>query len=236
MKTVIHRAETRGQADHGWLKAKHSFSFAHYFNPTRMNFGALRVFNDDLIAPSMGFGTHPHDNMEIVSIILNGRIRHKDSMGNVAEITKDEIQVMSAGTGITHSEFNADTKETLNLLQLWVMPKEYDIKPRYDQVKLNPEDRKDKIQTIVAPDVEGAMWINQDAYFSRASLSTGKSIDYKMFKEGNGVYVFVIEGTISTNDTDLKKRDAIGVWESDKVNISATADAELLFVEVPMNY
>lgn len=235
MKTVIHRSETRGGADHGWLKAKHTFSFANYYDPSRMHFGALRVLNDDLVAPQMGFGTHPHDNMEIVSIILNGTIRHKDSMGNVAEIKKNEVQIMSAGTGVQHSEFNGDLKETLNLLQIWVMPKVRNIKPRYDQVTLNLADRIDKIQTIVAPDVEGAMWINQDAYFSRVSLSEEKSVPYNINKMGNGVYLFVIEGSVKVGQETLSKRDGIGVWETGEIMLKAISNAELLLIEVPMN-
>jgi quercetin 2,3-dioxygenase len=234
MKTIVHKSDSRGGADHGWLKAKHSFSFANYYDPSKVQFGALRVLNDDLVAPKMGFGTHPHDNMEIISIVLNGTIRHKDSMGNEAEIKKDEIQIMSAGTGVRHSEFNNDIKETLNLLQIWIMPKEHDIKPRYDQVTLNPEDRKDKIQTIVAPDVEGAMWINQDAYLSRINLSSATSFDYELNKRENGVYIFVIEGNVTIGGGKLGKRDAIGVWETESITIQGEANTELLFIEVPM--
>ncbi|MFN0048657.1 MAG: pirin family protein [Cytophagales bacterium] len=234
MKTIVHKSASRGGADHGWLKAKHSFSFANYYDPSKMQFGALRVLNDDLVAPKMGFGTHPHDNMEIISIVLNGTIRHKDSMGNEAEIKKDEVQIMSAGTGVKHSEFNSDLKETLNLLQIWIMPKEYNIKPRYDQVTLNPDDRKDKIQTIVAPNVEGAMWINQDAYLSRINLSRATTFDYALNKPENGVYIFVIEGSTTIGESKLTKRDAIGVLETNSIVIDAEADTELLFIEVPM--
>lgn len=234
MKHVIHTSETRGFADHGWLKARHTFSFARYFNPERIHFGALRVLNDDVVAPKMGFGTHPHDNMEIVSIILKGRIHHRDSMGNNIEIKKDEVQVMSAGSGITHSEFNGDATEPLNLLQIWVMPKEMNIKPRYDQVTLNPADRKNKLHTIVAPDVDGAMWINQDAYFTRVALDEGKSIEYPLFKKNNGVYVFVIDGNIKTESLVLNKRDGAGYWETDKITIETKQASEILLIEVPM--
>jgi len=234
MKTIIHKSETRGGADHGWLKAKHSFSFAKYYDPTRLQFGALRVFNDDFVAPQMGFGMHPHNNMEIVTIVLDGTINHKDSIGNSAEIKKNEVQIMSAGTGVQHSEFNADKTETLNLLQIWVMPKEHDIKPRYDQVALNPDDRNDKIQTIITPDKAGVMWINQDAYFSRASFSKGFQTNYTILKSENGVYIFLIDGNATIAGHSLSKRDAIGIWEADTIEIQANENTELLFVEVPM--
>lgn len=236
MKSIVHKSDTRGGADHGWLKAKHTFSFAHYYDPSRIHFGALRVLNDDLIAPMMGFGTHPHDNMEIVSIILNGTIRHKDSMGNVAEIQKNEVQIMSAGTGIQHSEFNGSKTETLNLLQIWVMPKEHNIKPRYDQITLNEEDRENKIQAIITPDKTKPMWINQDAWFSRVKLSAGKNISYNINKEGNGVYVFAIEGSGTIAGLDFKKRDGVGVWETESLNVEAKAESEILFIEVPMKF
>ncbi len=236
MKTVFHSSSERGHVNHGWLDAHHSFSFASYNDPSKMHFGLLRVLNDDIVAPGMGFGTHPHDNMEIVTIPLRGALEHRDSMGNIGVIHPHEIQAMSAGSGITHSEYNHSKTEDINLLQIWIFPKVRNITPRYDQRIFTEEDKNGKFKTIVAPvKADDVMWINQDAYFSLGKFKTGSSINYTMQNKGNGAYVFVIEGEVKLDNTSLKKRDAIGVWEADNFKIDISNDAELLIIEVPMN-
>jgi quercetin 2,3-dioxygenase len=236
MKTVIHKANTRGHADHGWLNARHSFSFANYYDPTRVHFGLLRVLNDDTVAPGMGFGTHPHDNMEIVTIPLSGALEHKDSMGNTEVIKAGEVQIMSAGSGITHSEYNHSKTEEVKLLQIWVFPKTRNIKPRYDQRAYNEEQKKNKFLTIVSPDkTEDTMWINQDAYFSLGSLDAGVAIEYAIRTKGNGAYVFVIEGSVEAGGETLGRRDAMGVSETDKISFKALEKSEVLIIEIPMN-
>lgn len=233
---VIHKADTRGHANHGWLNSYHSFSFASYYDPERMGFGLLRVLNDDTVAPGMGFGAHPHDNMEIVSIPLSGELAHKDSTGNAKVIKTNEVQIMSAGTGLTHSEFNNSKTEPVKFLQIWVFPKERDIKPRYEQKNFNPEDRVNKFQTVVSPDKEDeAIWINQDAWFSLASLQPGFSEDYVLHgKEHHGVYAFVLDGEVEIEGVKLSKRDGMGIYNTDKLNIKADSTCELLLIEVPM--
>ena len=231
---TIHKSNTRGHANHGWLNARHSFSFANYYNPERMHFGVVRVLNDDIIAPAMGFGTHPHDNMEIVSIPLTGALEHKDSTGTQSVINENDVQIMSAGSGLSHSEYNHFKDRTTNFLQVWVMPKKRNIEPRYDQKTFNPADRIDHIQTVVAPDDDKAVWINQDSWFSLSNLMEGKTIDYSLKKKGNGVYVFVIEGKVIIEQQELQKRDALGIWEVENVGIKASADSEILIIEVPM--
>lgn len=235
MKKIIHKAESRGHADHGWLNAHHSFSFANYYNPERVRFGLLRVLNDDIVQPGEGFGTHPHDNMEIVTIPLKGELAHKDSTGNKEVIHPNEVQIMSAGSGLTHSEFNNSKTDEVNLLQIWVFPKEKNIKPRYDQKVFEQADRLNKIQTLVSPKDDNALWINQDAYFSRTDLEKGKEVDYELNTKKNGVYIFVIEGKIEIDGDILLKRDAIGIQETDKINIKAEVKSELLIIEVPLN-
>ncbi|MCE9539298.1 MAG: pirin family protein [Bacteroidetes bacterium] len=236
MKTVFHKSTDRGHADHGWLNARHSFSFASYHNPSKMHFGLLRVLNDDIVAPGMGFGTHPHDNMEIVTIPLKGALEHRDSMGNIGVIHPHEIQAMSAGSGISHSEYNHSKTEEINLLQIWVFPKERNITPRYDQRVFTEEEKIGKFKTIVAP-VKSAdvMWINQDAYFSLGKFKAGSAVDYTIQHNGNGAYVFVIEGEAKIENYNLEKRDALGIWEADKFKIDITKDAEILVIDVPMN-
>lgn len=234
MKTVLHKAATRGSANFGWLDSKHTFSFGRYYNPERVNFGALRVLNDDIVSGGAGFGAHPHDNMEIVSIPLRGDLKHEDSTGRGEIIKTGDVQIMSAGSGLQHSEFNPNKDQEVNFLQIWVLPKERNITPRYDQKSFDASERQNKIQTVVSPTDEQAAWINQDAYFSLSDLSKGSSIDYKMNHAGNGVYVFVLEGAASIADTELTWRDGLGVWETDQVNITASSDAQLLFIEVPM--
>ena len=236
MKTVLHQSSTRGHANHGWLDTSHTFSFAHYYDPTRMNFGVLRVLNDDYVDGGMGFGTHPHDNMEIVSIPLSGDLEHKDSMGNVTVIKQNDVQIMSAGTGIYHSEYNKNKDKKVNFLQIWIFPKEKNITPRYGQKTFNPEDRVNKLLSVIAPDKNGeGIWINQDAWFHLGNLKKGFETTYDVKQKGNGVYVFVISGEVSINGQSLKKRDGYGVWEIDKISIRADQDAEVLLMEVPMN-
>lgn len=236
MKKIIHKAEDRGYADHGWLKARHSFSFAEYFNREKMNFGLLRVLNDDIVEPGEGFGEHPHDNMEIVTIPLEGELEHKDSTGTSGVIRVNDIQIMSAGSGVYHSEFNHSDKNLINLLQTWVFPKEQNITPRYDQITLDPGKIKNKINTFVSPGKEkDKLWINQDAYFSLCDLDKSNSATYKIQKEGNGVYIFLIEGKIAVEDEILSRRDAIGIWETSEIIISAEENSKVLFIEVPMD-
>ncbi|HEY0743426.1 MAG TPA: pirin family protein [Chryseosolibacter sp.] len=237
MNTVLHKANTRGHANHGWLDTNHTFSFANYYDPRRMNFGALRVLNDDFVDGGMGFGRHPHDNMEIISIPLEGDLEHKDSMGNIAVIKQNDVQIMSAGTGIYHSEYNKNKDSKVNFLQIWVFPKQRNIQPRYDQRTFKPEDRLNKLQQVVSAkkDDEG-VWINQDAYFHLGNLQKGFSTEYKINEKANGVYAFVIKGDVTINDQALNKRDGYGVWDTDKISIKADADAEVLLMEVPMQF
>jgi len=238
MKTIFHKADSRGYADHGWLKSHHSFSFAGYQNPERMNFGMLRVLNDDLVQPKMGFGTHPHQNMEIISIPLKGALSHKDSMGNKRAIEVGEVQAMSAGTGLTHSEFNDSKSEEVNFLQLWIIPEEMSVKPNYEQRKFSNEGKTNQLQTVVAPKdkLEGdALPISQQAYIYRATLDEGKNLDVNLKSKNNGIYIFVVEGTVDVENNELLRRDAIGVSDSDKVSISSKSDSDLVIIEVPMN-
>jgi quercetin 2,3-dioxygenase len=237
MNSVLHRAETRGHANHGWLDTHHTFSFAHYYDPERVHFGALRVLNDDVVDGGMGFGKHPHDNMEIISIPLSGDLEHKDSMGNVAVIRQNDVQIMSAGTGIFHSEYNKNRDKKVNFLQIWVFPKVKNIQPRYDQVTFAPEDRVNKLQQIVSPvkDSEG-VWINQDAWFHLGNLKQGFATDYAIKQKGNGVYAFLIEGSVTISGQKLNRRDGFGVWDADKISIVADRDSEVLLMEVPMEF
>jgi hypothetical protein len=237
-KFVLHLASERGHVNHGWLNAHHSFSFASWQNPQKVHFGALRVLNDDIVAPGMGFGTHPHDNMEIITIPLKGDLEHKDSMGNIGRIKENEIQMMSAGAGVTHSEYNPNKDKEVNLLQIWIFPKERNITPRYNQIKLEPADRKNKFQQVISPDGNPVgMNINQNAFFQLASLDENESLNYKIQLSGNGIYAFLIDGEIKVNDHfNLYKRDALGLWETDVVSFTASSKAELLLIEVPMNF
>ena len=236
MKTILHKAESRGHANHGWLDSHHSFSFANYYDATRMNFGLLRVLNDDIVAGGRGFGTHPHDNMEIVSIPLKGELEHRDNTGRHEIIKTNDVQIMSAGSGIAHSEYNASKTEPVNFLQIWVFPKVENIEPRYNQKTFNPGDRINTLQVVVSPDEKnGAIYINQDAWFSLGTLNKGTQSDYVIKKNGNGVYAFVIEGDVTINNQKLNKRDGFGIWETDKLSISADTNAEILLIDVPLN-
>ena len=235
MNKIIHKADSRGYADHGWLQSFHSFSFANYHNPEKVRFGLLRVLNDDIVAPGMGFGTHPHDNMEIVTIPLKGELAHQDSTGNKEVIKAGEIQIMSAGSGLTHSEFNNSKKEFVNLFQIWVFPKEKNITPRYDQKIFDPEERKNKFQIVVSPDEkDGALWINQDAYFTLGNFDEGNSVKYEIKKNGNGVYVMITEGSAEIDGEVLSRRDAIGLSDLSSVEIKLLVKSDLLLIEVPM--
>ena len=233
--SVLHKAETRGHADHGWLNAHHTFSFANYHDPSRVHFGVLRVLNDDIVEGGMGFGTHPHDNMEIITIPIEGELEHKDSMGNIGVIHENEVQVMSAGTGVYHSEYNKNKDKRINLLQIWIFPNKDNVTPRYDQVTYNPEDRKNKLQEVLCPGpTDKGLWIHQDAWFHRGNLDKDFATDYSLKKKGNGVYVFVISGSAFVSGQLLNKRDGMGVWDVDKINIKAESNCELLLMEVPM--
>tara|TARA_B100000809_G_scaffold264863_1_gene321923 strand:- start:4989 stop:5867 length:879 start_codon:yes stop_codon:yes gene_type:complete len=236
MNTVIHKAETRGNANHGWLNSHHSFSFANYHNPERMNFGALRVLNDDQVKEGMGFGTHPHDNMEIISIPLEGDLEHKDSMGNITVIKEGDVQVMSAGTGITHSEYNKNKDKEVKFLQIWVFPKEKNVTPRYDQISIKDIEKDNEFYQVVSPnkDEQGVL-INQDAWFHLGKFTKGNSDEYKINKTGNGVYAFILEGEVEISNEKLSKRDGIGIWNTESISLKATENARVLLMEVPMN-
>jgi len=235
--TILHKSASRGDANHGWLHSRHTFSFANYYNPERMHFGVLRVLNDDYVEAGRGFGTHPHDNMEIISIPLEGDLEHKDSMGNVAVIRNGDVQVMSAGSGITHSEYNKNRDKPVKFLQIWVFPNRKNVKPRYDQITLNLADRRNKLQQILSPNADDAgVWIYQDAWFHLGKFDEGFSIDYSIKKSGNGVYVFVLKGDVTIHETALNERDGLGIWNTEKITVKANSqDAEILLMEVPMN-
>jgi hypothetical protein len=234
---IIHKADSRGHANHGWLNSFHSFSFASYYNPEKMNFGALRVLNDDTVSAGMGFGMHPHQNMEIISIPLEGDLEHKDSMGNVQVIRKGDIQVMSAGTGIHHSEYNRNQDRLTKFLQIWVIPNKENVSPRYDQISLNEQDRNNQLQQILSPnpDDEG-VWIHQDAWFHMGRFDKDRSTSYQIKKSGNGLYAFVLKGSFTFENQLLETRDALGVWDVTSIHFSAKEDSsEILLIEVPMN-
>ena len=239
MKTIVHKADARGFADYGWLQANHSFSFANFHNPNKMQFGALRVLNDDTIAPKMGFSTHAHDNMEIITIPLKGELKHKDSMANSwLTVKANEVQVMSAGSGLEHSEINGSLEAHLSLFQIWIIPNKENVSPRYDQKNFEIEGRKNKLQILVSSideDFDGSLKIHQDAIISRIDLSKDENFIYNIKSSTHGVYVMNIDGEVEINSENLKKRDAIGVSEVESFEIKSKEDSKILFIEVPMH-
>jgi hypothetical protein len=236
MKTLLFKADDRGTADYGWLKPNYYFSFAQYHDPAKVHFGLLRVLNDDFIAGGGAFPTHPHDNMEIITIPFSGAIKHKDSTGGEGTIKAGDIQIMSAGTGVQHSEANASATDPVTLFQVWIFPKERNIKPRYDQKTFDMAERVNQWQTVVSPiAADNALWINQDARFSLTNLDAGKAIDYTTAFKNNGVFLVVINGSAEVNGQQLNKRDALGISEMENFNVKAVEDAELLAIEIPMN-
>lgn len=232
--SILHRAADRGHANHGWLNAHHSFSFASYYDESKIHFGALRVLNDDEIAPGMGFGTHPHDNMEIITIPLFGDLQHRDSMGNVATINEGYIQVMSAGTGIQHSEYNPNRDKALKLLQIWIMPNERNVQPRYGEIQL-PQSVNNQWQQLVSPNTDDdGTWIHQNAWIHMGRFDGGQKTNYQIKAKENGAYVFVIEGSITINGETLNKRDAIGLWDTEGFDIAVNEESKILLLDVPM--
>lgn len=235
MKTIFYPANERGTSDHGWLKANFSFSFASYYHPDKIHFGALRVLNDDIIAGGMGFGAHPHDNMEIITIPLSGALEHKDSMANKGVIHAGEVQVMSAGTGVQHSEFNHSKTETANTLQIWLFPRERNVEPRYDQKDFKASFKQNQFTTLISPDKNGdALWISQDATFSMGSFDAEQRINYNITRPENGAYIFVLEGAVKINDQVLNKKDAMGVYDISSIVIDTQESTRLLIIDVPM--
>jgi redox-sensitive bicupin YhaK (pirin superfamily) len=235
-KTILHKADARGKADHGWLNSFHSFSFAGYYDPQKMHFGALRVLNDDTVIGGMGFGTHPHDNMEIISIPLEGDLQHRDSMGTVAVIKKGDIQVMSAGTGIQHSEYNKNPDIPVKFLQIWIFPNKRNVTPRYDQISIREEDKEDRLLQVLSPNPDdNGVWIHQDAWFHMGKCTAGKQLDYSLKKSGNGIYAFILSGAFSIEGHELSSRDGLGIWDTEKITLTSNADgSEILLMEVPM--
>lgn len=238
MKTVLHLAASRGHANHGWLDSYHSFSFANYYDPKRINFGALRVLNDDIIAGGMGFGAHPHSNMEIVTIPLSGDLAHKDSTGREAIIKNGDIQVMSAGTGITHSEKNASPSKDVKLLQIWIIPNKQNVEPRYDQITLDPVNRKNKLEQILSPSPDDSgIWVHQNAWFHLGHFDKDINSTYNLKKSGNGVYAFVISGSFKIGNQEIHHRDGLGLWDTDSFEINSLTDhSEILLMEIPMDF
>jgi quercetin 2,3-dioxygenase len=235
MKSILHKASERGHNQFSWLNSYHSFSFGHYFDENKVHFGALRVLNDDTVAPSGGFGTHPHDNMEIVSIPLSGALEHKDSIGTVGVIQSGDVQIMSAGTGIMHSEYNHSSTEEVKFLQIWIFPRERQIQPRYDQKTFDPNGRKGNWQILVDPQGVLGVLIVQEAWFSIAEIEAGNGLEYDVKRMGNGVYFFVLDGECIINETELGPRDAMGVWDIGKIHLDATHKVTVLAIEVPMD-
>jgi redox-sensitive bicupin YhaK (pirin superfamily) len=235
MKTVLHKADTRGHANHGWLDTHHSFSFANYHNPERMHFGVLRVLNDDRVAEGRGFGTHPHDNMEIISIPMEGDLEHKDSMGNVAVIKEGDVQVLSAGTGISHSEYNMNQDSEVKFLQIWVFPNKKQVEPRYDQISLRDIEKDNQFYQILSPSKDDqGVWIHQNAWFNIGKFSVQTEVDYAIHLSDNGIYAFILEGKASIQGQELEKRDGFGLWNTDNISVIAEKDSKILLMEVPM--
>jgi len=236
MNTVLHKAETRGHANHGWLDSHHTFSFANYYNPDRMNFGVLRVLNDDIVSEGKGFGTHPHDNMEIISIPLEGDLEHKDSMGNTTVIREGDVQVMSAGTGIFHSEYNKNPDKPVKFLQIWVFPNKKDVAPRYDQVTVRDLEKENAFYQVLSPNADDAgVWIHQDAWFYMGNFQTGSEASYTLKIEGNGIYAFIIAGEVEIEGQHLNKRDGFGLWNTSEIKLKSNSQSKVLLMEIPMN-
>lgn len=236
MKTIIHTSASRGYANHGWLKSHHTFSFANYYHPERMNFGVLRVLNDDQVAGNGGFPPHPHQNMEIISIPLSGDLQHEDNMGNSTVIKEGDVQIMSAGTGVIHSEFNANEDEDVKFLQIWVIPNQQNVTPRYDQITLADLKKENALYQILSPNAgDEGVWIHQDAWFHLGEYTEDKEEEYQLKKSGNGVYLFVLEGSVKQNDTLLQRRDGMAIWETEKFKLNIKKGTKLLLMEVPMN-
>ncbi|MEJ2585538.1 MAG: pirin family protein [Robiginitalea sp.] len=236
MDYVLHKADTRGYANHGWLESHHSFSFASYYNPERMQFGTLRVLNDDRVAPGMGFGTHPHQNMEIISIPLEGDLEHKDSMGNTAVIRQGDVQVMSAGTGVQHSEYNKNQDREVAFLQIWVLPDKPNVTPRYDQITLDPEQLKNSWFTLLGPrEAHDGLWIHQNAWFHLGEFDAMQTVSYTLKEPGNGLYAFVLNGLVTVGQEILERRDAMGIWNTAEVSFQTKEKSRLLLLEVPMS-
>ncbi|SKB45881.1 pirin family protein [Dyadobacter psychrophilus] len=231
---ILHTADSRFVADHGWLKSAQTFSFHDHYDPQRIQFGALRVLNDDIVHGGKGFGRHPHDNMEIISIPLEGTLEHQDSMGNVAVIEPGEIQAMSAGTGIYHTEFNKDPDQPVTFLQIWLYPDKLNVTPRYDQLDYSKGDMHNKFLQILSPDPKDeGVWIQQQAWFHIGKLDKDFDTNHSLKRAGNGLYVFVVKGNIIVNDQALGQRDGYGFWPDSDVKFAATSDAEVLLMEVP---
>ncbi len=234
--TIFHPADKRGHANHGWLDAHHSFSFANWYDPAKVHFGMLRVLNDDIVAPGMGFGRHPHDNMEIITIVLEGALEHKDSMGHTQQIVPDEVQVMSAGSGVTHSEYNPDANKRTNLLQTWIFPDKKNVTPRYDQRTFPAGERINRLQALVSPidNEDGGLKIHQNAWIYRTTLESGKTLTHTMHSAQHGAYVFVIEGKAAIGDQVLARRDALGISDTEQFDMTAETTSDILIFEVPM--
>ncbi|SFW19258.1 pirin family protein [Cellulophaga fucicola] len=237
MKTILHKADTRGHANHGWLNSYHSFSFANYQDAERMNFGALRVLNDDTVSEGRGFGAHPHQNMEIISIPLEGDLQHQDNMGNSTVIKQGDIQIMSAGTGVTHSEYNKNRDKAVQFLQIWVIPNKVNVTPRYDQISTIELQKENELYQVLSPNKNDAgVWAHQDAWFSLGDFSKETTSNYKLHMPNNGVYAFILEGAIEIEGQKLQKRDGFGLWDVDTIEIKATKDSKILLMEVPMEF
>jgi redox-sensitive bicupin YhaK (pirin superfamily) len=236
MKTVLHKAKTRGHANHGWLNSHHSFSFANYYNPERMHFGVLRVLNDDIVDGGKGFNTHPHDNMEIISIPLEGDLEHKDSMGNTTVIKQGDVQAMSAGTGIFHSEYNKNSAQPVKFLQIWLFPNKKNVTPRYDQISIKDQQLKNQFTQVLSPNPDDdGVWIHQNAWFHMGNLEAGFETTYDVKSPGNGVYAFILDGNVTIEGQPLEQRDGFGVWDTNSLKIKAESNAKILLMEVPMN-
>ncbi len=236
MNTVIHRADTRGHANHGWLDSHHTFSFANYYNPERMHFGVLRVLNDDVVSPAKGFGTHPHDNMEIISIPLEGDLEHKDNMGNEAIISEGDVQVMSAGTGVFHSEYNKNQDKEVKFLQIWIFPNKKNVEPRYDQISIRDIAKDNEFYQVLSPNAEDeGVWIHQNAWFHLGNFDEGKKANYELKDKNNGVYAFVLDGEVEIEGETLNTRDGIGIWDVSQIDVNSTSKSRILLMEVPMS-